>query len=241
MAKNDLVHAHDVLQNVGFKRCQWDACYLRAKFSDAPAIHYHFEYPSALSLSSTLFGGEWVERESDKGFEELETVRIYRKEDTLWEIDEFDILGPAYNAMYASDRILDGPPWREECEDMYQGAWPKIRIPTPQRYTEALILNWIRHKGTKREMYWFFKLFDMCNAYHDNYYRHDVIDRMDDQLRGILIVFIGICDFDCDELMKPDDAAAEFQKLLAEAYKTLYRRVFPLSRGFLDPVSLQQR
>ncbi len=230
-----LVHAHDALQNVGFERCQWDDCYLRAKFSDAPAAHYHFETPSVLSLSSTLFCRKWVERESDKGFEELETVRIYRKEDTLWEIDNFEIRGPAYNAMHASDRILDGPPWREECEDKYQGAWPKIGIPTPQRYTEALILNWIRHKGTKREMYWFFKLFDMCNASHDNYYGNEVFDRMDDHLRGILIAIMQICDFDCDELMTPDDAAAEFQKLLAGAYKTLYRRAFQLSRNFSDP------
>ena len=234
MAKNDLVHAHDVLQNVGFKRCQWDACYLRAKFSDAPAIHYHFETPSVLSHSSTFFCREWVERESDKGFEELETVRIYRKEDTLWEIDNFNIRGPAYNAMYASERMLDGPEWGEECEHKYQGAWPKIRIPTPQRYTEALILNWIRHRGTKREMYWFFKLFDMCNALYDNYYRHEFIDRMDDHLRGVLLAFIEICDFDCDEIMEPDDAAAEFQKLLAEADKTLYCRAFQLARNPSD-------
>lgn len=34
-------------------------------------------------------------------------------------------------------------------------------------------------------MYWFFKLFDMCNAFHDNYYGNEVFDRMDDHLRGI--------------------------------------------------------
>ncbi len=52
---------------------------------------------------------------------------------------------------------------------------------------------------------------------------------------AVLIAFMQICDFDCDELMEPDDAAAEFQKLLAGAYKTLYRRTFQLSRNFLDP------
>ena len=53
---------------------------------NAPATHYHFKVPRSLSPSFTYFRGQRVEHDPDKGFEELGTIRLYRKEDTLREV-----------------------------------------------------------------------------------------------------------------------------------------------------------
>lgn len=53
--------------------------------------------------------------------------------DTLWEIRTFDIWGPDYDAMHASDDNLAEGAWRCSggSEGRFLGNWPKIKIPTP--------------------------------------------------------------------------------------------------------------
>lgn len=71
----NILKAHDVLRDKGFVRCEWD--------DNSPAVHYHLERPPGFP-SHSAFRDELVVIDlEDVGFEELETVRLYSKKDTL--------------------------------------------------------------------------------------------------------------------------------------------------------------
>ena len=56
---------------------------------DAPAAHYHFERPASSWPAYSTLKDDEVANDPDKEFEELETIRLYRREDTVWEITNF--------------------------------------------------------------------------------------------------------------------------------------------------------
>jgi len=51
-------------------------------------VHYHIDRPPGSWPLYTTFRDEPVRNDLDLEFEEHETIRLYRLEDTLWEITE---------------------------------------------------------------------------------------------------------------------------------------------------------
>ena len=167
-------------------------------------MHYHFERPKHLTPAYTWFRGKEIETDLDQDFLELETVRLYRKEDTLWELDNVTPWGPQGDVTVASDPTL----WEnhggfefEACygEGRFPSTWPSIRIPTPQRYIEALILLWIRHEGGHRELAFFFRLHDMVSTLIDSSNSLHILNRMEPPFRTIMQSLIDHCDTENDD------------------------------------------
>lgn len=110
-------------------------------------------------------------------------------------------------------------------EGKFPKSWPRARIPTPQRYLEALILLWVRFKDTPKELFWFFKLYDMVLGFCEDYHGVHTLNRMEAPFRGIMQ---SILDHSTDE----DDALAhrnwnagfELRDILIQSEKLLGAR-----------------
>ncbi|KAE8406746.1 hypothetical protein BDV37DRAFT_269773 [Aspergillus pseudonomiae] len=81
-------------------------------------------------------------------------ILLYKKSDVLWEFPEFEAAfhDTSADIMFASDARL--PP---ATLGRGRGHFPhlsSVRIPSPSRYCEALILLLCRDYGTTRETYW---------------------------------------------------------------------------------------
>ena len=62
-----------------------------------------------MSAKGSLFRDEYVSHDCDQGFEELETVRLYLKEDTLWDLEEPGLYGYHDDTTDADDIELFEP------------------------------------------------------------------------------------------------------------------------------------
>lgn len=156
---DDLLEAHDILQKAGFKRCNLRDCYLTYQDLGAPVAHYHIDRPPASWPEYSEFRGEYIPNDLNPDFEELETIRLYLLKDTLRQIKSLQSgqespHSPGHDIEDA--RSLARENTREE--NRWPSCWPRVRIPTAQRYIEALILHWVRYKDTQKEMFWFFKV-----------------------------------------------------------------------------------
>ena len=165
----DLLDAHEILKKAGFNRCTLRNCYLSSNScnTDVPAVHYHIERPINSWPLHSEFRDEEIPNDPDMAFEELETIRLYRLENTLWEIKSLDLVQP-----YGRSRNIDvedagGPEWGRRKEELrWPPGWPLTRVPTLPRYIEALLLHWVRYKDGPKELKYFLKLFDiMTNDY----------------------------------------------------------------------------
>lgn len=99
--------------------------------------------------------------------------------------------------------------------------WPKIRIPTAHRYIEALLLHWVRYKDTEKEMFWFFKLLDMCQGFYHMQGRH-VLNRMERHCRHLMESLLDHADDD-GKFVKYQ-SAIENRDILFQAEKVLNKR-----------------
>ena len=161
-------------------------CYLNYQYLGAPAAHYHIDRPPASWPEYSEFRGENISNDLNPDFEELETIRLYLLKDTLWEIKnrqpggEF-LRSPGHDIEYAGSLARENT--REE--QRWPSCWPKVRASTPQRYIEALILHWVRYKDTEKEMFWFFKLLDICGTFYDFHGCH-ILSRMERHCRHVM-------------------------------------------------------
>ena len=214
--------AHDVLKNAGFKQCRMYGCYLNYRNSDAPAVHYHIERPAAAWPAYSIYRGDKIPNDPDKEFEELETIRLYRREDTLWEIRRFDDKSfwiAQDNIQLASDEsILEGD---DPGTGRWPASWPKVCIPTAHKYLEALLMHWVRYKDTEKEMYWFFKLQDIVNCFYDAL-GSEVLNRMERHCRHLVLSLID--HIDQSDKFVVYQSGVEIRDILFQAEKLLYRR-----------------
>ena len=83
--------------------------------------------------------------------------------------------------MDASDSDIEEGSWHHDPsgEGRYPPSWPRIKVPTPQHYIEALILHWIHTKDTNAELYWFFKIYDMIFAFFNDHHGLHMLNRME--------------------------------------------------------------
>lgn len=91
VTSEDLLNAHDILQNAGFERCILKDCYLGYKHLDAPAAHYHISRPSVSWPAYSRWKYCDIVNDPNPDLEELETIRLYRLENTLWEIKSLEL------------------------------------------------------------------------------------------------------------------------------------------------------
>ena len=105
-----MIKAHDALQEAGFKRCNQTSpygCYVNRLAGGAPASHYHFERPPDSWPAWTWFRGEKVPTDPELDFLELETLRLYVAEDTLWDLNNYwEVRSSWSDVMDASDRDI---------------------------------------------------------------------------------------------------------------------------------------
>lgn len=82
--------------------------------------------------------------------------------------------------MAASSGMLNESTWKRGVlgEGRFPGSWPKILIPTAQRYIEALILHWVQHRDTEKELCWYFRLQDTIDAFENGFHGQQTLNRM---------------------------------------------------------------
>ena len=201
MKDKNLLSAHEIFQYAGLQRCELPKCYLNYRDDniDLPAVHYHIERPPNCWPFFTEFREEEIPNDSNLAFEELETIRLYRLEDTLWEIKSLDLRclcgGPenvdVEDAGDNEEWTRTGK-WVRKADKRWPPDWPLVRIPTAPRYIEALLLHWVRSKDTANELKWWFKIFDllMSEDGHEHIYKcmepgcRHVMETLHDQIAG---------------------------------------------------------
>ena len=107
-----------------------------------------------------------------------------------------------------------------------EGRWPKnwrkVMIPTAHKYLEALLLLWVRFKDTEKEMFWFFRVWDMAwtSGYH-------VFNRMERHCRHLAISMNDHGNL--EEKYPKYSTRPELRDILIQAEKLLhYRAAGPL-------------
>jgi len=97
----------------------------------------------------------------------------YGNQDMGWHRDVHD----AGDTFLKDDRLQGSVTWPEN--------WSRVRVPSVERYLEALLLHWVRYKGTEKEMFYFFRLFDMCQIFH-HYHGQHRLNRMERHCRYLM-------------------------------------------------------
>ena len=111
---------------------------------------------------------------------------MYRLEDTLWEIKSLEPGEESWRS--PGDDIQDAGTLdyeREKGDCRWPSYWPFVRIPTAQRYIEALLLHWVRYKESQKEMFYFFKLYDICKNFPRVHGCH-ILTRMERHCRHVM-------------------------------------------------------
>ncbi len=125
-----------------------------------------------------------------------------------WHRDVHD----AGDTFLKDDRLQGSVTWPEN--------WPRVRVPSVERYLEALLLHWVRYKGTEMEMFYFFRLFDMCQIFH-HYYGQHRLNRMERHCRHLMQ---SLLDHANDGDIMCYQSGIVTRDILTQAEKVLHKR-----------------
>ncbi len=137
--------ASETLSRGGLSQCFDEECHLaspkhgRSAKASNPAVHYHLD--------------------NEKGTIYETTVRLYLKENRLWEINGFEVDpyftdGAGRNLIFSSDESLPMGGNPNAGTGRYSEDLPSVRIPTPQRCLEAMVLLLVRDRDTDAANFW---------------------------------------------------------------------------------------
>lgn len=87
------------------------------------------------------------------------TVRLYMKENRLWELKGFEIHpsftdGPDQNLIFSTDKSLPTGGGPYVGNGRYTESLPCVRIPTLRRFLEAVVLLLVRDRDTDAAIFW---------------------------------------------------------------------------------------
>lgn len=100
--------------------------------------------------------------------------------------------------------------------------WHWTRIPTAPRYIEALLLHWVRYKDTQKEMFWYFKLYDICQRF-DGFHGTHILRRMEPHCRDLIM----LCLNELNDTAWEDTSGVLRREVLLEAEQILQKRAGP--------------
>lgn len=142
----------------------------------------------------------------------------------MWELTSFSTNGP--DVQYAGDESLKISGY-DQLGGRWPTNWPRTRIPTAQRYIESLLLHWVRFKDTEKELFWFFKLFDISTKFYDIQGAH-VLNRTERHCRHLMWSLIDHADQ--EEKFVKYHSSVETRDILFQAEKLLHKRAAGLLR-----------
>lgn len=134
-----------MLSQAGLKQCFDKTCTLASPEreivtanAENPPLHYHLD---------------------DEDPEYGNTLQLYKKENRLWELEglepgPFFTDGPDKNLIFANHASIPGGGSPYVGQGRYAESLPLVRIPTPRRFLEALVLLLVRDRGTDAAIFW---------------------------------------------------------------------------------------